>query len=152
MQTADHIAAIDRLEPFLGAWTIETSLPGSEGIESRAEFERALGGTFLSQRWEIAVPEAPDGLAIVGFDPRTGTYIQHYFDSRGVARLYTMEFEAGVWTLFRGSEDFSPHDFSQRYTGRFSDDGQVIEGRWEISHDTGSTWETDFDLSYRRIG
>jgi hypothetical protein len=40
-------------------------------------------------------------------------------------------------------------DFSQRYVGTFSDDGRTIEGTWEISHD-GTTWEKDFDLTYRK--
>lgn len=46
--------------------------------------------------------------------------------------------------------DFSPLDFSQRFTGTFSDDGRTIQGRWETCHD-GSTWEHDFDLVYRRV-
>ena len=48
------------------------------------------------------------------------------------------------------AEDFSPLDFSQRFTGTFSEDGKTIEGRWEISHD-GETWETDFDMTYTKI-
>jgi hypothetical protein len=95
------------------------------------------------------VPEAPDGIAIIGADPESeGNYLQHYFDSRGVARLYKMSFEDRVWKLWRDEPDFSPLDFSQRFTGTFSDDGKRIAGRWEISHD-GRTWEHDFDLTYR---
>ena len=61
-----------------------------------------------------------------------------------------MSFEAGVWKLWRETEDFSALDFSQRFTGTFSDDGKAIEGRWEICHD-GETWETDFDMTYTKI-
>jgi hypothetical protein len=154
VDTAAHIAAIDRLEPFLGLWTLETSLPAPEGVEvtSRVEFERALDGTFLVQHSQISIPEAPDGLSVIGFEPKTGGYVQHYFDSRGVARLYAMQFDGGLWTLTRDAEDFTPLDFAQRYTGRFSDDGRSIEGGWEISHDKGTTWEIDFELNYRRSG
>ena len=49
--------------------------------------------------------------------------------------------------VLRVKPDFSPLDFSQRYTGTFSDDGKTIAGAWEICHD-GTTWEHDFDLSY----
>jgi hypothetical protein len=52
--------------------------------------------------------------------------------------------------MSRTSPDFSPLDFSQRWSGRFSDDGNTIEGAWEISND-GETWEKDFDLTYRRL-
>jgi hypothetical protein len=41
-------------------------------------------------------------------------------------------------------------EFSQRYSGRFSDDGNTIDGTWEISHD-GTSWDKDFDLTHRRI-
>ncbi len=101
--------------------------------------DRALAGS---------VPEAPDGIAIIGADPESeGTYLQDYFDLRGVVRLYKMSFEEGVWKLRRDEPDFSPLDFSQRFTGIFSDDGKSIAGRWEISHG-GKSCEHDFDLTY----
>ena len=141
----EHPAAntpIKRLEPFIGEW----GLPGS----GRTVFEWMPGGQFLVQRWEVPDPAVPDGIAIIGFDPSRGTYLQHYFDSRGVARVYEMGFGDGVWTLRRESADFSPLDFSQRFTGTFSDDGKTIAGRWESSSD-GSSWEHDFDLTYTRV-
>jgi hypothetical protein len=60
-----------------------------------------------------------------------------------------MSIEDGVWKLWRDEPDFSPLDFSQRFTGTFSADGETISGRWEICHD-GETWEHDFDLTYTR--
>jgi hypothetical protein len=105
----------------------------------------------LIQRWEVPVPEAPDGFAIIGVDPESGgNYLQHYFDSRGVARVYKMSFSDAVWKLWRDSPDFSPLDFSQRYTGSVTDEGRTISGSWEICHD-GTSWEHDFDLTYTRV-
>lgn len=60
-----------------------------------------------------------------------------------------MTIEDGTWRLWRDEPDLSPLHFQQRYTGTFSDDGQAIEGAWEINHD-GSTWEHDFELGYRK--
>ena len=99
----------------------------------------------------MPVPAAPDSLAIVAADPRTGGYTQHYFDSRGVVRLYAMTFTDGVWTLIREAPDFSPLDFRQRFTGTFSADGNTITGAWEKTAD-GGEWEHDFALTYRRTG
>jgi hypothetical protein len=141
-----------RLERFIGEWTMLVTFPGVPPIEGgRVVFEWMTGEQFLIQRWEVPVPEAPDGLAVIGFDGGRGTFLQHYFDSRGIARVYVMSLEDGVWTLRRETPDFSPLDFAQRYTGTFSDDGTTIVGRWEIAHD-GSTWEHDFDLTYVRVG
>ncbi len=65
------------------------------------------------------VSEAPDSIAIVGFDPARGAYRQHYFDSRGIAGVYAMEFSDGVWTLVWDSADSTPLEFSQRFTATF---------------------------------
>jgi hypothetical protein len=141
------------LQRFIGGeWTMHVTFPGaSPVVGGRVVFEWMAGQQFLIQRWEVPVPETPDGLAIIGFDEGRGTYLQHYFDSRGIARVYAMSLKDGVWTLRREAPDFSPLDFAQRYTGTFSDDGRTIVGRWEIAHD-GSTWEHDFDLTHVRVG
>jgi hypothetical protein len=144
--------AIERLEPFVGEWTIRVAFPGMAPMEGgRVTFEWMTGKKFLVERWEVPVEEAPDGIALIGADPEiVGGYLQHYFDTRGVARVYRMGFEDRVWTLRREEPDFSPLDFAQRFTGRFSGDGQEIAGRWEIAHD-GAIWERDFDLTYVRV-
>ena len=74
------------------------------------------GDRFLIQRWEIPILEAPDGLAVIGYDEGRETLLQHYFDFRGVARVYEMTLE-GRWTLSRTAPDFPPLSFSQRFTG-----------------------------------
>jgi hypothetical protein len=147
---------MDTLTPLLGEWrmtAIFKDLPSAD-TDARVRFEWLSGGPFLIQRWEIPIPEAPDGIAIIGPDPESeGQYLQHYFDSRGVARVYEMSLENGVWKLWRDAPDFSPLHFSQRYSGAFSDDGRTITGAWEICHDgAGATWEHDFDLTYTKAG
>ncbi|MBO0835390.1 MAG: hypothetical protein J2P28_07710, partial [Actinobacteria bacterium] len=121
------------------------------GPLGRSTFEWTLDRQFLVQRTEVPVPEAPDSLAIVSVDPQTGTYTQHYYDARGVVRLYAMTLKDGVWTLTRDSPDFTPLEFRQRFTGTFSEDGNTISGAWESGvNDSG--WEHDFALIYRRAG
>ena len=128
--------SLESLEPFVGDWTMAVAfedMPPVTDSGARVSFEWLPGERFLIERWEVPVPEAPDGIAIIGADPESeGNYLQHYFDSRGVARIYKMSFEDGVWKLWRDEPDFSPLDFSQRYTGTFSDDGKTIAGAWEI--------------------
>jgi hypothetical protein len=140
------------LAPFVGEWKILATF-GDEppaDIGAWVTFEWLPGEVFLIERWEVPIPEAPDGIAIIGADPASeGNFLQHYFDSRGVARVYKMSVQDGVWKLWRDEPDFSPLDFAQRFTGSFSADGTTIDGRWEICHD-GKTWEHDFDLTYRR--
>jgi hypothetical protein len=145
----DSLAA---LAPLAGEWSMVAVFQGMEPVDAgaRVSFEWMPEKRFLIQRWEVPIPEAPDGIAIIGADPASeGRYLQHYFDTRGVARVYKMSFAAGVWKLWRDEPDFSPLDFAQRYTGAFSDDSTIITGAWEIRHGDG-VWEHDFDLTYTR--
>jgi hypothetical protein len=137
------------LAPLVGEWVMEISHPSypAHPIPGRATFEWLGGDHFLVQRWNVDHPDFPDGIAVIGIDPSTGACLQHYFDSRGVARIYGMDLENGVWTLWR---DASAPDFSQRFTGTFNDAGDVITAFWEIAHDH-ATYERDFDLTFRKV-
>ncbi|HEX5499641.1 MAG TPA: hypothetical protein VFX03_10455 [Thermomicrobiales bacterium] len=142
---------IERLEPLVREWTIRAVFPGKPAVEGgHVVFEWMTGKQFLIERWRTPAPQAPDGLAIIGFDEGSGTFLQHYFDSRGVARVYQMTLADGVWRLWRDAPDFSPLDFAQRFTGTFSASGATIVGRWEIARD-GAAWTHDFDLIYARV-
>jgi hypothetical protein len=140
---------LDALEPFIGQWqmTMGTTSP-RDAPHAFTSFAWLPGRRFLIQRWEVEHPDAPDGLAIIGFDSTQTSYVQHYFDSRGVVRTYVMDFADNVWTLLR----IAAHsDFSQRFRGCFGADGGSIVGRWETSDDNGTSWSPDFDLTYIKV-
>jgi hypothetical protein len=149
-------SAIERLNWFVGEWRMDASLP--DAPVGGAVFEWLAGEQFLVQRWGFPHPAALDGIdgvdfggiSLIGLDRGGQAFVQHYFDSRGVARVYRMSFTDGVWKLWRDSADFSPLEFWQSFTGTFSKDGKSIQGRWEISYD-GSSWERDFDLTYTKV-
>src|SRR6266498_2964488 len=108
MDQATRKAALERLNVFIGEWRMEASFPlaapasiAGRAVVGRALFEWELGGQFLTQYEEFPDPDLPDSSAIIGFDPDSQAYTQHYFDSRGVARVYAMTLGEGVWTLLR---------------------------------------------------
>ena len=153
MDKDQRLARIACLEPFVGTWLIEAPafpIAPEFADEARTTFEWTLGGAFLLQRSSIPVPEAPDGLSVIGPDEAGDGYTQHYFDSRGIARLYAMTLDGADWTLERHAPDFSPLPFHQRWLGAFSADADAIHGRFETSPD-GHDWELDFELAYRRV-
>jgi hypothetical protein len=153
MDPADRGNLLESLERFVGTWTMETSFPGDPPVTmggGRSVFEWMDGGQFLVQRTDIPDSDVPNSICIVGAVPGNDGYLQHYFDSRGVARLYAMRLEDDRWTLTRESPDFSPFEFRQRFTGVFSEDGDTILGAWEKA-DPGSPWTHDFDLKYLRV-
>ncbi len=127
-----------RLEPFVGTWHVTTSLGDVRAVTT---FEWTLGGAFLLQKSEIDLPEAPDALCVIA--PDGEQFTQHYFDSRGVVRIYAMTFDGATWTLERDDPDFA-----QRYVGEFT--GNRIEGRWEIKQPGEADFRVDFEMSYDR--
>jgi len=137
--------ALRRLDVLVGEWRVEPPAQGPP-VEGRVWFEWLPGRRFLVQRWEVKPPEYPSGIAIIGEDAESGELAQHYFDSRGVARVYGMSLDDDGWRLWRAGSDFA-----QRFSGTFAAGGDRIDGRWEIAWD-GSTWEHDFDLGYLRTG
>ena len=138
--------ALKELEPLLGEWTLEATPPGGPSWpgEAKATFEWMEGNQLVIERSTIELPEAPNSVCVLGCDAANGTYFQLYADDRGVCRVYEMSIGDGEWRLWREGEPFD-----QRFTGRFSADGNRIDGRWEIG--TDGEWATDFVLIYTRV-
>jgi hypothetical protein len=143
--------ALSRLDALVGEWEMEFSFkagffgPGSppvSGRGGRTTFQWFDGEFFLIQRATAEDPSVPRGIMIIGVGTDPETFEQHYYDSRGVARVYQMTLNEGTWKLWREAPGFH-----QRYTGVFSGDGNRITGAWEKSAD-GSEWKHDFELSY----
>ena len=103
---------------------------------------------LVEQRWSIPFGGAPDGLAVIGWDEERGSFLQHYFDDRGVVRVYELSLEQDTLRLERRRADFSPLTFSQRYVGAVGADR--IDGAWFMAEDD-ETWTKDFDLVYTRL-
>ena len=137
---------LDAMDALVGAWTTEATHPafGDTVVSGTASFEWLDGGHFLVQRSRTDHPELPDGLSVIGAMDEGPELSMHYFDSRGVHRVYRVSFDDGVLRLWRDAPGFS-----QRFTGPIGDDGRTITGRWELSRD-GSTWDDDLQITFRR--
>ena len=119
-------------------------LPG-EAIRGTSTFEWLDGQRFVIWRSHYDHPQIPDAITIIGVTD--GQLSMHYFDQRGVYRVYAASLDQAEWRYWR---DAAAPDFSQRFTGTFSDDGNTITGRGQLSQD-GSTWEDDLALNYQRV-
>ena len=147
MSESTNTAARERLEALIGEWTMEAKPPGGPPWpgDGRVTFEWLEEGVpLLLERWHVDLPEAPDGVAVIGCDGMSGTYYQLYTDDRNVCRVYQMSIGNREWKLWREGEPFN-----QRFTATISEDGNKIDGRWE--YDEGDGWKTDFDLLYTRV-
>ncbi len=147
--SADRNPLLSRLDVFVGPWREMVSVP--DAPVGRMTFEWVLDGQFLLQRSEIDDPAFPNSLMIIAPDGAGGDgYVQHYFDARGIARIYEMHFDDGEWTLLREKADFAVLSFQQRFRGIFSDDANTIRGEWQSARE-GQPWERDFEVTYTRV-
>jgi hypothetical protein len=133
---------------FIGGWETDGShplLPG-EVIRGTSTFEWLDGERFVIWRAHYEHPKIPDAITIVGITD--GRLSMHYFDCRGVHRVYSASLHGDTWRYWR---DAGPPDLSQRFTGTFSEDGGTIIVHGQMSRD-GSAWEDDLALTYRKVG
>jgi hypothetical protein len=137
-------ANLQPLNMLVGEWTSEEAHPAFPGlvVAGRATVAWLEGERFLLQRTQADHPEFPDALSVLG-ETDEGL-VSHYFDSRGVHRIYRLGFDDGVWRLWRDEPGFS-----QRFTGTFEGGGDRIVGVWELSSE-GSHWERDLEITFFR--
>jgi len=152
MQFAAPHPVLEQLAVLDGRWKIEAmhqAFPGTV-IRGEAVFETVRSGVLMTWHSHYDHPDIPDAVTILSGDETGdlrnpgGGCAMHYYDERGVTRLFSLDAEPGVWRYWRNAPGFS-----QRFTGRFSLDGTTIQGVVELCRD-GSTWEQDLAITYRR--
>ncbi|MGB0092507.1 MAG: hypothetical protein WBP81_08235 [Solirubrobacteraceae bacterium] len=134
-------------QQLVGRWATEATHPGLPGavVSGESMFEWLEDQRFLIQRSHYDHPEIPDAIAVIGIVD--GEPSMHYFDPRGVHRVFAIEITSHTWRFWNAARGFS-----QRVTHTFSDDGNTIHGQGELSRDDGATWENDLAITYRRVG
>lgn len=142
-------------EPLIGEWHGEGVIPTEPPIRMSAEVKIERLGEFLVFTSLGQPTELPDSISIIGGAPDGEPQPMHYFDSRGVKRLFVMTLEGATWTIRRApGEDWNGPNgpgFNQRFLGRISGGGRTIEGRWERGTGAaGDQWELDFPITYVR--
>ncbi len=141
--------ALKELEFLVGDWQMELTnasfLPhSSDTVTGHVSFAWVEGGAFLVMYMGEPPPGAPDAAWLISRDESAPTYLVFYYDQRKVSRVYEMSFSDGTWKMWRNTKDFS-----QRFEGQISEDGNSIRAHWEKSTG-GSLWEHDFDVTYTK--
>lgn len=147
------------LNRLVGNWISEATHPALPGavVRGTAAIEWLEGQCFLVVRSHNDHQDFPDAISIIGFTDldRVGPdadestagsgsrLCMHYFDSRGVFRVYEANVDVEAWRMWRNAPGFS-----QRFTGTFSDDNAIV-GRWQLCRDD-EHWADDLQILYRR--
>lgn len=143
MKTNPALAMLFRA---VGSWAVTGSHPYLPGrtLHGRVIFEGLEGGAFVRMHTKMDDPEIPEGVAIFGTDDADNACTMLYFDERGVARRYDVEFQEDGFTWARDAPSFA-----QRYRLAIAKDGRTMEGEGTMRRDNGA-WEPDLRLSYVR--
>ena len=139
---------------LIGEWHGEGEMPDPP-MKLSVEATIEPLGEFVVLRSVGEPKDMPDTLSIIGGAPEGKAQPMHYFDSRGVKRLFMMALEGSTWKIWRApGEDWNGPGgpgFNQRFIGEISPDGKTIAGRWERGMgDAGDDWEIDFPINYTR--
>ncbi len=142
-------------EILIGTWHGHVRLPTEPPLEIAVEATIRRLGEFVVFSSTGEPAEVPDSISIIGGAPDGEPQPMHYFDSRGVKRLFMTTLDGSTWTIWRApGEDWNGPDgpgFNQRFIGEISADGKTITGRWERGlGDAGDRWEIDFPMTYAR--
>jgi hypothetical protein len=142
-------------EPLIGAWHGDGEIPIDPPMKISVEATVERLGPFLVFRSVAEPADVPDNISVIGGAPDGDPQPMHYFDERGVERLYLTTLEGSTWTIWQApGEDWNGPDgpgFNQRFIGEISADGRTIRGRWERGMgEAGDEWELDFPIDYRR--
>jgi hypothetical protein len=146
-QPPQPTGSLKQFTPLVGEWaTVGTHPAMPSAVHGHSTFSWLKDEALLLWRFDWDEPLPPNALSVIGrddgVDPDRCSML--YADERGVARIYRMSLDDGVWKMWRDSPGFS-----QRMTGTFSADGNTLTCRGEMSHD-GAQWEQDLDVTYTR--
>jgi hypothetical protein len=144
MQPQMQHSELQGWQRLVGRWATEATHPALPDtvVSGESTFEWLEDQRFLVQRSRYDHPEIPDAIAVIGIIE--GQPTMHYFDPRGVHRVFAVDITADTWRFWNDAPGFS-----QRFTGALDDN--AIHGQAELSRDDGATWEHDLAITYRRI-
>src|ERR687897_2801938 len=136
---------MNEFDPLIGDWHAEGEMPIEPPMRISVEATVERLGAFIVLHSIGEPADVPDSISIIGGAPEGQPQPMHYFDSRGVKRLFLMTLEGSTWTIWRApGEDWNGPDgpgFNQRFIGELSGDGRTITGRWERGEgEAGDHW------------
>jgi hypothetical protein len=153
--------SLKRLNRLVGTWSTQATHPAMPGVvvHGTVVIEWLEGERFLIHRARTDHRDFPDSISVIGItdrdrvDDQSGNVApadtasrlrMHYFDSRGVFRVYEVGVDEEAWRCWRTAPGFS-----QRFAGSFADEGNTISGIWQVCEDDAH-WADDLRITYRR--
>ncbi len=138
-------SAQEELAAFIGEWDMVGTHPAfAAAANGHSTFRWLQGEALLVWDFDWEQPGPPSAISVIGHDDAGDSYSVLYADERSVSRVYHITIDGRTWKMWRDAPSFA-----QRMTGTFSEDGNKITVKGELSRD-GATWEPDLDVIYTK--
>ena len=142
--------ALKQLDRYVGTWSMEGHLPGSDEIVIKGEtmFRWLPGGFFLEQHGAMNFLGMDlDSLELIGYDAETGTFPSTVYANISPQPLpYRWEIDGDS---VRITVSYGPLDAT--FTGRFAQDGQSFHGSWRPNPGADETVNVAYDIGGHRV-
>jgi hypothetical protein len=141
--------ALRRLDSFVGRWSMEGHLVGSDetNIGGETTFRWLPGGFFLEQHMQLDFMGMEiDCLELIGYDPETDTFPSTVFSNISPNPLpyrYDVRGEEVTITVSYGPLDAT-------FKGAWRDDG-TFAGGWRPNQGADETVNVPYDIGGRRL-
>jgi hypothetical protein len=141
--------ALKRLDRFVGTWSMEGHLVGSDenNIKGRVNYRWLPGGFFMEEHIELDfMGMSIDSLDLIGYDPDTNTFPTTVFSNLSPTPLpYTWEVEGDAVKI---TVSYGPLDAT--FEGAFSEGDQRFGGGWRPNPGADETLNVPYDISGHR--
>ena len=148
-QLATPDPSLRQLDRFVGTWSMEGHLVGSEeiAIKGQTTFRWLPGGFFLEQHGTMNfLGMELDSLELIRYDAQTATFPSTVYTNISPEPLpYRWELEGDTLKI---SVSYGPLDAT--FTGTFDDDGEGFGGGWRPNPGADETVNVPYDIGGRR--
>jgi hypothetical protein len=142
--------ALRLLDRFVGTWTMEGHLVGSDenNIKGEATYRWLPGGFFLEQNITLDfMGMRIESVELIGYDPQTKTYPSTVFSNMSPTPLpYRWEVDEDTVKI---SVAYGPLDST--FEGKFSEDGQRFGGGWRPNPGADESVNVPYDINGHRV-
>ncbi|MED1780850.1 DUF1579 family protein [Brevibacillus fortis] len=139
--------ALTHLNIFVGKWVTDGLImesPAGQAAKLKATdtYEWLPGGYFLIHHVDGMMGDKEvKTIEIIGYDTTSQMYFTHAYDNYGSRASYYANLLGRDWTITGKTE---------RFTGKFSVDGNTLIGTWELLGNNES-WAHWMDIRLRKV-
>jgi hypothetical protein len=128
---------MSRFEIFIGTWNTTGEVLKTDSSPATTLFATDIyrwlpGNQFIIHDVDARFGEQPTrSMEVIGYDPQKKRYFSRSYDDQGASEEFEVRLREKKWSILGQTV---------RFDGRFSSDGNQLQGLWEMK-DSKSAWQ-----------